>query len=144
MKFSGFMNVYQMDDMSWKYVYGEKSHAAENLKDLEFLVRMHGLKWSVLDKDLARKSLKEDEANITGFLHVYRKDEFWYYRGSDLKSHSLQTLKKNVESCALSGGRQTGIWPIRTGNSTKGNSRNNNHLLRIQKSDGLFSWENAH
>ena len=96
MKFSGFMNVYQMDDMSWKYVFGEKSHVADNLKDLEFLVRMHGLKWAVLDKELARKSLEEDKANYTGFLKVYRKGDFWHYRGSDLKSHSLQTLKKNV------------------------------------------------
>ena len=97
MKFSGFMNVYQMDDMSWKYVFGDKSHVADNLKDLEFLVRMHGLKWSILDNELAQKSLKEDEGNRTGFAHVYRKGEFWYYRGSDLKSHSLQTLKKNAE-----------------------------------------------
>ena len=101
MKFSGFMNVYQMDDMSWKYIFGEKSHRADNLKDLEFLVRMHGLKWSVLDKDLAEKSLKEDENNRTGFLKVYRKGDFWFYRGSSLKSHSLQTLKKNVEKEGL-------------------------------------------
>lgn len=101
MKFSGFLNVYQMEDMSWKYVFGEKSHAADNLKDLEFLVRMHGLKWAVLDKDLANKSLQEDKNNFTGFFKVYRKDEYWYYRGSDLKSHSLQTLKKNVESEGL-------------------------------------------
>ena len=96
MKFSGFMNVYQMDDMSWKYIFGEKSHTASNLKDLEFLVRMHGLKWAILDKGLAQKSLEEDKANYTGFLNVYKKGDFWYYRGSDLKSHSLQTLKKNV------------------------------------------------
>ena len=90
------MNVYLMDDMSWKYVLGEKSHTASNLNDLEFLVRMHGLKWAVLDSDLAQKSLEADKANHTGFLNVYRKGEFWHYRGSDLKSHSLQTLKKNV------------------------------------------------
>ena len=96
MKFSGFVNVYQLDDLSWKYVFGEKSHVADNLKDLEFLVRMHGLKWGVLDKELAEKSLKEDEANFTGFLKVYRNGEFWCYRGSSLKSHSLQTLKKRV------------------------------------------------
>jgi len=101
MKFSGFLNVYQMDDMSWKYVFGEKSHEAPNLRDLEFLVRMHGLKWSILDEDLARKSLEEDKANYTGFLNVYKKGEFWYYRGSDIKSHSLQTLKKNVERANL-------------------------------------------
>ena len=77
MKFSGFINVYQMDDLSWKYVFGDKSHTADNLKDLEFLVRMHGLKWSVLDKDLVKKSLEEDKNNFTGFFKVYRDDEFW-------------------------------------------------------------------
>ena len=96
MKFSGFLNVYQMDDMSWKYVFGEKSHTADNLKDLEFLVRMHGLKWAVLDNDLARKSLEEDRNNFTGFYRVYRKGEFWHYRGTDLKSKSLQVLKRNA------------------------------------------------
>ena len=96
MKFSGFMNVYQMDDMSWKYIFGEKSHTASNLKDLEFLVRIHGLKWSVLDKDLAQQSLEEDKANNSGFLNVYRKGDYWHYRGSDLKSPSRQTLQKNV------------------------------------------------
>ena len=96
MRFSGFMNVYLMDDLSWKYEFGEKSHVADNLKDLEFLVRIHGLKWSVLDKDLAQQSLEEDKANNSGFLNVYRKGDYWHYRGSDLKSHSLQTLKKNV------------------------------------------------
>ena len=102
MKFSGFLNVYQMDDMSWKYIFGEKSHKASNLKDLEFLVRMHGLKWSILDKELALKSIEEDKAvNYTGFLNVYRKDGLWYYRGSDLKSHSLQTLKKKAEKEGL-------------------------------------------
>ena len=101
MKFSGFLNVYQMDDMSWKYVFGEKSHAADNLKDLEFLVRMHGLKWAILDRDLAQKSLEEDKNNFSGFLNVYKKGDFWYYRGCDLKSHSLQTLKKNVLKAGL-------------------------------------------
>ena len=101
MKFSGFMNVYQMDDMSWKYVFGEKSHTADNLKDLEFLVRMHGLKWSVLDNDLAKKSLEEDRNNFTGFQKVYKKGDFWHYRGSELKSPSLQTLKKKVEKEGL-------------------------------------------
>ena len=96
MKFSGFMNVYLMDDMSWKYVFGEKSHTASNLKDLEFLVRMHGLKWGVLDGDLAEKSLIEDKNNITGFLNVYKKGDYWHYRGSDIKSHSLEVLKRKV------------------------------------------------
>ena len=90
------MIVYLMDDLSWKYVFGEKSHTASNLKDLEFLVRMHGLKWTILDKELAQKSLEEDRANYTGFLNVYKKGDFWHYRGTDLKSHSLQTLKKRV------------------------------------------------
>lgn len=102
MKFSGFLNVYQMDDMSWKYVFGEKSHTASNLKDLEFLVRMHGLKWSILDEELAHKSVEEDkQSNYTGFLNVYRKDDLWHYRGTELKSHSLQTLKKNAERQGL-------------------------------------------
>lgn len=96
MKFSGFMNVYQIDDLCWKYIYGDKSHTADNLKDLEFLVRMHGLKWTVLDNDLAEKSRKIDKNNFTGFLNVYKDGEFWCYKRSKLKSHSLQTLKKRV------------------------------------------------
>ena len=100
MKFSGFMNVYQMDDMSWKYIFGEKSHSAGNLKDLEFLVRMHGLKWAVLDRDLARKSVEADKLNMTGFLNVYLKPTLngyiWCYRGSDLTSTSIEVLKKKV------------------------------------------------
>ena len=70
MKFSGFINVYQMDDLSWKYVFGDKSHTADNLKDLEFLVRMHDIKWSVLDDELVKKSLEEDKNNFTGFYKV--------------------------------------------------------------------------
>lgn len=100
MKFSGFLNVYQMDDLSWKYVFGEKSHEASNLKDLEFLVRMHGLKWAVLDSDLAQKSLRADKLNRTGYLNVYIKPSaggpVWCYRGSDLSSASLEVLKKKV------------------------------------------------
>lgn len=101
MKFSGFLNVYQLDDMSWKYIYGDKSHTASNLRELEFLVRMHGLKWSILDKELAKKSIEVDKVNHTGFLNVYHKDDFWYYRGSDIKSHSLEVLKKKVEKAGL-------------------------------------------
>lgn len=100
MKFSGFLNVYQLDDMSWKYVFGEKSHMASTLKDLEFLVRMHGLKWAVLDEDLARKSIEADKLNQTGYLNVYIRPSIngslWCYRGSDLSSTSLEVLKKKV------------------------------------------------
>lgn len=96
MKFSGFMNVYQLEDMSWEYQFGEKSLKASTLKELEVLVSLYGLKWNVLDDDLANKSLEEDKNNVTGFLNVYRKDDMWYYRGSNLKSHSLAVLKKNV------------------------------------------------
>lgn len=96
MKFSGFMNVYQLDDMSWEYQFGEKSLKAPTLKELEILVNLYGLKWNVLDKDLANKSIDADKNNVTGFLNVYRKDDMWYYRGSDLKSHSLEVLKKKV------------------------------------------------
>lgn len=100
MKFSGFLNVYQLDDMSWKYVFGEKSHTASTLKDLEFLVRMHGLKWAVLDDGLARKSIEADKLNQTGYLNVYIRPSIngslWCYRGSDLSSTSLEVLKKKV------------------------------------------------
>ena len=96
MKFSGFMNVYQLDDMSWEYQFGEKSLKASTLKELEVLISLYGLKWKVLDKDLAEKSIEADKNNITGFLNVYRKGDFWHYRGSDLKSHSLEVLKKKV------------------------------------------------
>ena len=98
MKFSGFMNVYQLDDMSWEYQFGDKSLKAATLKELEVLVSLYGLKWKVLDKDLAAKSLEVDKNNVTGFLNVYKKGDFWYYRGSNLKSHSLEVLRKKVLS----------------------------------------------
>lgn len=96
MKFSGFMNVYLLDDMSWEYQFGDKSLKAPTLKDLEVLVSLYGLKWSKLDEDLANESLEINKNNITGFLNVYKKDDYWYYRGSSLKSHSLEVLKKKV------------------------------------------------
>ena len=98
MKFSGFMNVYQLDDMSWEYQFGDKSLKAQILKELEVLVSLYGLKWRILDKDLVEKSLEIDKNNGTGFLNVYKKDNYWYYRGSNLKSHSLEVLKKKVLS----------------------------------------------
>lgn len=98
MKFSGFMNVYQLDDMSWEYQFGDKSLKAQTLKELEVLVSLYGLKWRILDKDLVEKSLEIDKNNGTGFLNVYKKDNYWYYRGSNLKSHSLEVLKKKVLS----------------------------------------------
>lgn len=98
MKFSGFMNVYQLDDMSWEYQFGDKSLKAVTLKELEVLVSLYGLKWKVLDKDLAAKSLEVDKNNVTGFLNVYKKGDFWHYRGSNLKSHSLEVLRKKVLS----------------------------------------------
>ena len=96
MRFSGFMNVYLLDDMSWEYQFGDKSLKASTLKELELLVSLYGLKWNVLDDDLAEKSREIDKNNVTGFLNVYRKGDYWYYRGSDLKSKSLKTLKKKV------------------------------------------------
>ena len=96
MKFSGFMNVYQLDDMSWEYRFGERSLKANTLKELELLVNLYGLKWNILDEELARKSIEADKDNVTGFLNVYRKDGYWCYRGSDLKSRSLEVLKKKA------------------------------------------------
>lgn len=96
MKFSGFMNVYQLDDMSWEYQFGEKSLKADTLKELEVLVSLYGLKWNVLDENLASKSVKADRFNRTGFLNVYIKDGRWHYRGTDLSSASLEVLKKKV------------------------------------------------
>ena len=96
MKFSGFLNVYLMDDMSWEYQFGDKTLKAATLKELELLVNLYGLKWSVLDKDLAARSREADEANRTGIMNVYFKDGFWHYRGSELKSHSLEVLKRKV------------------------------------------------
>ena len=96
MKFSGFMNVYQLDDMSWEYQFGEKSLKANTLKELEVLVSLYGLKWRVLDENLAQKSLEADKNNVTGFVNVYRNGDYWHYRGSDLKSHSLEVLKRKV------------------------------------------------
>ena len=96
MKFSGFMNVYQLDDMSWEYQFGDRTLKAPTLNELELLVNLYGLKWNILDDALAKKSLELDKNNKTGFLNVYRKDDMWYYRGSDLKSQSLEVLKKKV------------------------------------------------
>lgn len=96
MRFSGFMNVYLLEDMSWEYQFGEKSLKAATLKELELLVNLYGLKWNILDEALASESVEIDKNNITGFLNVYFKDGTWYYRGSDLKATSLQVLKKKV------------------------------------------------
>ena len=96
MRFSGFMNVYLLDDMSWEYQFADKSLKATTLDELEILVSLYGLKWNILDENLAQRSLEIDKNNKTGFLNVYRKGDEWYYRGSDLKSRSLKTLKKRV------------------------------------------------
>lgn len=96
MRFSGFMNVYLLDDMSWEYQFADKSLKADTLDELEILVSLYGLKWNILDENLAQRSLEIDKNNKTGFLNVYRKGDEWYYRGSDLKSRSLKTLKKRV------------------------------------------------
>ena len=96
MRFSGFMNVYLLDDMSWEYQFADKNLKANTLDELEILVSLYGLKWNILDENLAQRSLEIDKNNKTGFLNVYRKGDEWYYRGSDLKSRSLKTLKKRV------------------------------------------------
>ena len=96
MKFSGFMNVYLLDDMSWEYQFGDRSLKAATLKELELLVNLYGLKWNILDENLANKSKEIDKNNVTGFLNVYFKDGAWYYRSSDLRATSLQVLKKKV------------------------------------------------
>ena len=96
MKFSGFMNVYLLDDMSWEYQFGDKTLKAPTLKELELLVNLYGLKWNILDDDLAKQSVEIDKNNVTGFLNVYFRNGNWYYRGSDLKAASLQVLKKKV------------------------------------------------
>lgn len=100
MKFSGFLNVERLDDGMWEYRLGEKVHRDYSLRNLEFIVRMHGLKWGVLDEKLAGQSLKEDELVNTGFLNVYIQDDYgedrWCYRGTDLRSKDLLVLKKKV------------------------------------------------
>lgn len=94
MTVSGFLNVTRLEDGQWEYAYGDKVHRDYSLKNLEFIVRMHGLKWGILDDELAKKSLKEDELVNTGFLNVYISNDRWCYRGSDLCSRDLLTLKK--------------------------------------------------
>ena len=32
------------------------------------------------------------------YYQIYKKGDFWYYRGSNLKSHSLEVLRKKVLS----------------------------------------------
>lgn len=90
------MNVYLLDDNTWQYQYYDRKLKSDNLKDLEVLVSLYGLKWYVLDEDLAKKALEFDEAKRSGFLNVYRNGDMWCYRGTDLKSRSLQTLKKKA------------------------------------------------
>ena len=101
MKFSGFMNVYQLDDNSWEYQFGDKSLKANTLSELEVLVSLYGLKWRVLDEKLASKSIEADKLNRTGFLNVYIKNGLWCYRGSDISSTSLEVLKKKVLSSPM-------------------------------------------
>ena len=72
MRFSGFMNVYLLDDMSWEYQFADKSLKADTLDELEILVSLYGLKWNILDENLAQRSLEIDKNNKTGFLNVYR------------------------------------------------------------------------
>lgn len=90
------MNVYLLDDMSWEYQFGDKSLKEPTLKELELLVNLYGLKWNILDENLANESMEIDKNNRTGFLNVYFRNDAWYYRGSDLKATSLQVLKKKV------------------------------------------------
>ena len=90
------MNVYLVDELTWLYQFGDKSLKASTLKELEVLVNLYGLKWNVLDEKLALESLKLDKNNETGFLNVYYLEDYWYYRGSNLKSKSLKVLKKKV------------------------------------------------
>lgn len=116
MKVSGFMNVYLLDDMSWEYRFGGRSLKAQTLKDLEVLVSLYGLKWHVLDRDLAKKSLEIDKNNVTGFLNVYRNGDYWCYRGSDLKSISCKALKRSSWPTVWNGEKLTRNWPIKTGN----------------------------
>lgn len=105
MKFSGFLNVSRLDNGLWEYRLGEKVHTDYSLKNLEFIVRMHGLKWGVLDEKLADESLKEDELVNTGFLNVYISKEYgtgkWCYRNTDLKSKDLLILRKKVLNSGL-------------------------------------------
>ena len=105
MKFSGFLNVSRLDNGLWEYRLGEKVHTDYSLKNLEFIVRMHGLKWGVLDEKLADESLKEDELVNTGFLNVYISEEYgtdkWCYRNTDLKSKDLLILRKKVLDSGL-------------------------------------------
>ena len=95
----------KLDSGEWEYRLGDKVHRDYSLKNLEFIVRMHGLKWGVLDEKLANESLKEDELVNTGFLNVYISKEYggdkWCYRGSDLKSKDLLILKKRVMKSGL-------------------------------------------
>ncbi len=88
--------MYLLDDMSWEYQFADRSLKAGTLEELELLVNLYGLKWNILDENLAKKSLEIDRNNHSGFLNVYFKDDAWYYRGSDLKATSLQVLKKRV------------------------------------------------
>ena len=53
MKISGFLNVFGLDNA---YRLGEKVHKDYYLKNLEFIVRMHGLKWGVSDKKIRMES----------------------------------------------------------------------------------------
>lgn len=137
MKISGFLNVSKLDDGLWEYRLGDKVHTDYSLKNLEFIVRMHGLKWGVLDERLANESLKEDELVNTGFLNVYISNDYngerWCYRGTDLKSKDLLILKKKVLENGLEWKVTNREWADK---SLKVNSDNfNKGKVRIRESE---------
>ena len=82
----------QLKDCGVAVCLNEEAYRGRKYK----LTGLYGLKWNILDENLAKESLEIDRNNHSGFLNVYFKDDAWYYRGSDLKATSLQVLKKRV------------------------------------------------
>ncbi len=138
MKFSGFLNVNKLDSGEWEYRLGDKIHTDYSLKNLEFIVRMHGLRWCVLDEKLASNSLMEDKLSDTGFLNVYIEKNYnedkWCYRGYDFKSKDLFILKKKV----LDNNLEWKITDENLANKSILKNKNNYNMGKVKIRDSQF------
>ena len=93
------MNVYLLDDMSWEYQFADRSLNAATLEELELLVNLYGLKWNILDENLAKESVEIDKNNHTGFLVL---------QGFRFKGHQPSGIEKEGygQGFGMEGNRQ--------------------------------------
>lgn len=137
---TGFFKVYKNNDdrylqgFRWHYSWTEdgkrKEIASVSILDLEKKVRAKGLHWEILDEELAKRTIEEDNANkktkgdynkhhslkmtSTGIFRVSKKKSsrckqgfMWQYQWTEngirkaIMSVSLMMLKKKVEDKGL-------------------------------------------